>query len=804
MDKNTKIKSSIKNKFLAVLVLLTSFSGMIVCFSSRYILNYLFVSRKIPPDIARDILRTFTQIITGYTIIGILAIVVIAVFSSRALVKSLKKLMNGINEISKGNLDYNIKIQSSDELELLANSFNEMTADLKKARRGLEEMLKEKSDNLDQSEKRFEDIVNNMSDLAWEIDKEMKFIFCSDNIEGVLGYSRDELNEKTFFDLIAEDEREKVKGKFKTFFKGKKPFRDQEFWYVTAANQKVCLDTGGTPVFNKDNEITGYRGVCVNITKRKKAEETLIEAKNLAESTAKAKSDFLANMSHEIRTPMNGVIGMTELLQETELSSEQREFLNIISESGEALLTIINDILDFSKIEADKLELEKQPVQLLECLEGTIDIIRSKAADKGLELLTLVDHDVPPYILGDKTRLRQILINLINNAIKFTDEGEVFVAVKLLSQKNDIAEIKFSIKDTGIGISPENQNKLFEAFSQADSSTTRKYGGTGLGLTISKKLSELMGGKIWVESTEGKGSTFIFTIKVPLAEDVTIATHFGSKIPQLKDTRVLIVDDNKNNRYIVSLQCQKWGMTPITFADPKAALESIKEGDLYNVGIIDMNMPGMDGVELASEIRKIRTTYELPLILLSSVSKPEKTDFNGQLFSLFLVKPHKQSQLFHSLIDVLSEIENNSSASKAKTAVKKGPARGGVGVELSRILLAEDNLINQKLAMKIFNNLGYAQVDVANNGLEVLEKLKKNSYDIIFMDCQMPDMDGYEATSEIRKQQAEIKNIPIVAMTANAMPEDRQKCLDSGMNDYISKPVKSIRLKEVLSRFIPK
>ncbi|MEA1933063.1 MAG: response regulator [Thermodesulfobacteriota bacterium] len=588
------------------------------------------------------------------------------------------------------------------------------------------------------------------------------------------------------------------------------------------------------PVFMyKDKKIAGWRENCVyklpsgeivaiydDITDRRQAEEELLETNRQLEATTAganelavqaemanaAKSEFLANMSHEIRTPMNGVIGMTYLLLGTELSAEQREFTETIRNSGDSLLSIINDILDYSKIEAGKIDLENIDFDLRVALDAVTDLVALKAQEKGLEYVAMIHPEVPSLLCGDPGRLRQILINLVGNATKFTEKGEVTIQISLENENSTHATIRFKVADTGIGIPQDRMDRLFQSFSQVDSSTTRKFGGTGLGLTISKQLAKQMGGQIGVKSEEGKGSTFWFTVvleKQPEGRAGKIV------VPgDIKDKHILIVDDNATNRYILREQLNSWGCRHGEASSGMQALEELRlaadSKDPYKIAILDMQMPEMDGETLGQKIKLDPDLKNTILVMMTSLGqRGDARQLKEIGFAAYLTKPVKQSQLYNCLTTVTG---------MQKQAAKEQPVKIVTRYSLSedqkrrvRILVAEDNITNQKVAISILDKLGYS-ADAVADGREAVESLETIPYDIVLMDCQMPEMDGYEATEEIRKPGSKVidHNVPVIAMTANAMKGDREKCLKAGMDDYLPKPINPQELSDMLEKWITK
>jgi PAS domain S-box-containing protein len=565
---------------------------------------------------------------------------------------------------------------------------------------------------------------------------------------------------------------------------------------LTRDGRRIPVSLVGVALPGADGRPEYLAAVARDITDRVRLESDLRQARDAAEAANRAKSTFLANMSHEIRTPMNAVIGMTGLLLGTRLDERQRDLVETVRTGGDALLALINDILDFSKIEAGRMELESQGFDLRACLESAVDLLAPRAAEKGLALSYTMAPEVPEAIVGDAGRLRQVLVNLVGNAVKFTEVGEVVVSVSL--EEGVEQTLRFCVRDTGPGITEAQREHLFQPFTQLDGAATRQHGGTGLGLAISRRLTELMGGRLWVESpgVPGQGSMFRFTLQAEAAPSPLRPWHRGRQ-PALNGRVLLIVDDGPSVRRTLGRQAQTWGMSAVEAGSSAEALQAIREGARFDVAIVDVDLSGaQNGWDLARRVKALRPA--LPLVGLVAVGTDPAAHPDSSLFQAFLTKPVKPSQLYDVLVGVF--------VGKAEMRPAR-PASGGEAPVLAerlplRILLAEDVPLNQKFALMAFETMGY-RADVAANGLEVLQALRRQRYDVVFMDMQMPHLDGTGATRRIRSEWPAAEQPRIVAMTANAMQGDRETCLAAGMDDYVSKPVYLHELREALERCCP-
>ena len=757
---------------------------------------------------AGAIQRVSTGIMIAVVVLSIVSSTLIVwLYVGRNLVARLTALSNSMLEIAGGNLQAQIPYGGTDEIAGMADAlkvFHDTAVELEEAN------LRE----INEARTRLTNAIESISEGFSLYDADDNLVVCNSRYKTLLYPSiSDVVQQGAPFESIIRAAAEQglirdAEGRIDEWVAE----RVAQHRNPDEPHLQRRQDGSWIRISERKTETGGTVAVYTDITELKQREEE-------AEAASRAKSEFLATMSHEIRTPMNGVIGMSGLLLDTSLDSEQREFAEIIRESGESLLTIINAILDFSKIEAGRLELENQPFAMRDCLESAIDLLTNEAATKGISLAYIVEGDMPESVVGDVTRLRQILINLLNNALKFTEVGEVVLSLTCRpldgggeAPEEQNYELHFVVKDTGIGIPADRMDRLFVSFSQVDASTARRYGGTGLGLTISKQLCELMGGAMWVTSQgiPGQGSEFHFTIHASGAPDATY-DYLHETQPDLDGKRVLIVDDNETNRRILTLQTESWGMVPRATESANEALSWLRSGERFAIGLLDMEMPEMDGLTLAREIRWVSADMasgaegvgDFPLVMLSSLSEREATrhaEDEPVAFAATLAKPIKPSQL----LDVLAEIFGDEDGRGMRRTIQTVSSFDREMAEQLplRILLAEDNAINQKLGIRLLARLGY-RADVAGNGFETLDALRRQPYDVVLMDVQMPDMDGLEAAGHIVAEWPVEKRPRIIAMTANAMQGDREMCLEAGMNDYVSKPIRTERLIEALHQCRP-
>lgn len=633
--------------------------------------------------------------------------------------------------------------------------------------------------------------------------EELRFVKFNRASEELVGLSREDVLGKCDFDLFPQELAEFFTQKDRAVLANGVMVEIPEETLDTPNHGRRILRTKKIPVMDSDGKPRFLLGISEDVTEKRLTELALKEAKEAAESASRAKSDFLANMSHEIRTPMNAVLGMTELLMDTPLDRTQREYVKMVHESGEALLGLINDILDFSKIESGKFNLDRTEFALRELLGDTMKTLAVRASHKDLELAVHVASDVPCVLVGDPGRLRQIVMNLVGNAVKFTEKGEVILDVSCQSHIEGKVELLFLVRDTGIGISRDQMDRIFQAFEQADTSTTRRYGGTGLGLTITSRLVDLMGGSIWVESNPGQGSTFYFTARFDVGVE-TAGSHTGLAVAQLEGLRVLVVDDNATNRLILTEILENHKLEPQSAGNAAQAIEMLlfaqESGEPFSLLLTDVNMPDVDGFTLVDHVRKNEVLRDLAVIVLTSGDRLGDRDRCQKLNVVsHLRKPIKQSELVQSIAMALGTV-------RPENDQPVRPQAAPSAVRPLRILLAEDSYPNQVLACGLLRKRGHI-VSVANHGEEAIDILQSEGFDLVLMDVQMPVMDGLEATRVIRKLEGREKLHPlnrnpliVVAMTAHAMKGDRERCLESGMDDYLSKPIRTHELDEILSR----
>ena len=707
--------------------------------------------------------------------------VMMTMVGSIVITGPLGRITRAAAGIASGDLALRTDVEGDDEVGLLGKTFDEMVSNLEREiseRRRTEE-------NLRVSEERYRDIFDNAHDLIQSVRPDGTFEFVNTAWLDTLGYECGEVGGLRLGDIIRPDDGESAREILRRVLSGE-DFGRVELHLATKDGSLIIVE-GHIGCRYEDGTAVAARAILRDVTAQRTYEKEILEARMVAEQATAAKSAFLANMSHEIRTPLNGIIGMSGLLMETELDEKQEHFARIVRASGDALLGIVNDILDFSKIEAGQLELEDEPLEIHACIEESLDLVSLKAAERGIELAYHLEDDVPRTIRGDVTRLRQILVNLLANGVKFTNEGEVVVSASAEKTGAGRYTITFAVRDTGIGIPSDRQNKLFQSFSQVDASTTRKYGGTGLGLAIAQRLSEAMGGRIWVESTEGLGSTFRFTIDVKAAP--TTRRHApGLSEEVLAGARMLVVDDNSTNRRILALQVARWGVEVQTARSGSEAVELLESDSKFSIAVVDMMMPGMDGLELA-EIMSDRWP-DIPIMILSSIGGFSRSV--PSYVRAFVDKPIKADQFKEVVLRVMTGKEAKPS--------RLMPERRVASDERSpRILVAEDNTYNQEVALFLLERLGYS-ADVVSDGTEVLEALRQRPYDVILMDLRMPEMDGIEATRRIFEEWPESKRPRIIAMTADVTTDKRAACLEAGMEGFVSKPIDRADLARALER----
>jgi len=704
---------------------------------------------------------------------------------------TLRMLAEGANRFSQGDHAVRIEPEGAPEVVLAAEAFNNMANNTESL---LASLGKSESKN-----KLLATIVEQSSEAIWTKDLAGVITSWNSGAAAMFGYPPSEAMGRAL--NVAESTPEEEESRRRRLVAGEKFSYDARA--MTRSSTSIDIQVAVAPLLDDANRCIGSIAVARDVTQHKRSEEALRLAREAAEAASQAKSSFLARMSHEIRTPMNGVLGMTELLLETGLTSTQRKYAETVQRSGQNLLGIINDLLDFSKIEAGKLELENVEMDLRRTIEDVVDLLAERAHSKGLELACSIPANLVTHVRGDPLRLGQVLTNLVGNAIKFTEQGSVVIRVSSVEETAKHVSMRFEVSDTGAGISLEAQTRIFDEFSQADGSTTRKHGGSGLGLAISKQLVGMMGGSIHVESALGAGSTFSFTSRFEKQETQAQEDSRSAPMGMLTGVRALIVESTAINRGILHSQMSNWGMTNRVAATPEQAVDLLSQaaarGAPYDIAIIDLGLPGMDALELARTIRFRGEITKLRLVMLTRRQVDIRNAREAGIDAC-LAKPVRQTVLYECLVNVMA----GQSQEPAAPPVAREPASAAPAKIRGNILLVEDNLINQQVALGILQIQGY-NVTVVNNGREALDSHSQGDFDLILMDCHMPEMDGFEATREIRGRERTFtgKRVPIVALTANAMAQDREECLNAGMDDHLSKPFSMQTLQDMLDRWMP-
>ena len=723
-----------------------------------------------------------------------------ALLFARNLLRPIRALLEATKRFANNELEYRVRSRRRDELGDLAKSFDWMAEQLLVDR--LKRVETEANLRNSEAESRKLALVASLTHNSVVImDLEGRIEWGNESFQRITGYSLEEVAGSRLLDTLEGQETDPVIAKnIREAVKEGKGFTEELIYHQKDGTSFWCA-LEMQPVRNAGGKIVNYVAIQSDITERKRAAEELNKAKDAAESANKAKSEFLAVMSHEIRTPMNGILGFANLLRGTRLNTQQRDYTETIQNSGEALLSLLNDILDFSKIESGRMEMEKIAFDLRQCVEDAMDLVASQAARKNLEVIARMDPDLPNSFVGDVTRIRQIIVNLCGNAVKFTEKGEITISVSGVKTGRKLDgetewELHVRVKDTGVGIPEERRERLFKAFSQVDSSVTRKYGGTGLGLVICKRLCEMMEGRIWVESREGEGSEFQFTLKVP-AEAEQRPQPWDLRGDQARGSRVLVIDDNAVALEQMAATLRKWQMKPQAVASIAEA-EARMSGEKPEAILLDASFANEEGTAFAD--RHAKGDNAPPLVLMSAIGiEDQARKLMGDLIHAVVTKPVHQSVLFNCLIEIVADEKTSHITSMASGSLLD--ATLGDRIPL-KILLAEDNPTNQKLAVLTLKQMGY-RCDIANNGVEALDAIQREAYDLILMDIQMPEMDGFEATKQIRAYESDVNGADghrtrIVAMTANATVADKDKCLAIGMDDYVSKPVRPDALQRAL------